>query len=323
MSGGTEETSTSDMRSRPLSKHYSGKESDRSNPQLSDTEAENRFIEWYEEICKERIAMSQTEEEYKAHIYGYQEAEKSYQRRINELEKSSSELAKAFEEAQNEAKFLRKKFEPPADENTDNGAYFEPYNIVVKEKMKLLETQKINERKIKALEEEVVLLRNKTKNLETTDDTKPEKRINRRKRTIVVIANLERLEALEKENKQLKDRAERTENYRRALEAQIGHLETKLRSIELSPIRKKLEPIKRAQSKIVINKRCVPTFLTMTRVPLKTSISVDDMDGRISNRSSQSQEQCYGQLYIQRKSASSDDTSSMSSTYKSIYKYML
>jgi len=287
---------------------------------LTDKEAESRFIEWYEEICKERITMSAVEEDYRTQIKEYQETEASYKRRVTELETNVGDLVKAFEEAQNETKILRTKYEPEDSENKD--AYAEPYNIVVKEKMKLLGLQLHHQARIKTLERELDLLRKYVKDLESTQEVKPKKTDKSRRKSLVVITNSERLQALETENSHLKYMNEKALAERKALNVQVNMLETRLKQIEItSP--KNGKPIKRIQSDITMNRKCVPTFLPKIDTPLKKDCSVNEFPTNrlTSSRSSFSLDQSYKEIYQRRRVCS--DSSTVNSAYQSIYKYML
>lgn len=299
------------------------------NPPISDKEAEARFIDWYEEICQERIKMSETEEEYKSQINDYQKAEASYERRIKELEQNATDLMKAFEEAEKEAKLLRTKYEPPNDsENTDT--YAEPYRVVVKEKMKLLEAQKQNQNRIKTLEDEIKLLRKYVKDFESEQEIVRSKQPAKpNKKGLVVITSSERLEVLEKQNLHLKSVCEQFEKERKDLITKINFLEAKLKSLgNTQTVRKFSDPGRRVKTEMTINKKCVPTFLPKISRASSLSSGQHDFDRRSSTpgtsgaRSGFSIRNGYGEIHAKRRSVSSD-TSSVNLSYQSIYKYIV
>ncbi|KAL4239519.1 hypothetical protein ACF0H5_000333 [Mactra antiquata] len=193
------------------------RESNNETQPLSDKEAESRFISWYEEICKERLTMLETEENFKNKIKELEEAETSYIKRIKELDENSIALVQAFKEAQTETKMLRRKYEP--DENNETG-YKEPYNDVLRDRDRLIKVELEYKRRMKNLEEELETLRNYVKDMNNSDNTT--QNISEHNRIVaksvpkvdrlVVITGEEYITKLEKENLQLKNKLDKLEH---------------------------------------------------------------------------------------------------------------
>lgn len=313
--GGTREENIGDKRQSELNND--------GRRQLSEKEAETQFIEWYELICQERVALTAAEEEYKAQIRLYKQSELSYQTRIDALEKNADILANSLKDTQKEAKRLKEKYEP-----TGNGmkGWGQPYKILLQEVVKLEDTKKQSQARIKILEDEIKLMREYVKNIHTkrTSEKIP------KRQSLVVITHSERLEELEKENTHLRYLIEKCGKERESLCDQIRVLEHKLKSFELAQLQKSGKSLNRTQSEKITNKKCVPTFLPKLESRSSGFFTATDAEDEGSQvlasqesvtRSGLSFGLKYGQLYKRRSTCS--ELSDSGSTHPSLRKYML
>lgn len=291
--------------------------------QLSEKEAEMRFIEWYELICQERIAVSAAEEEYKAQIRLYQQSELSYQTRIDALERNADILANSLEDTQKESKRLKEKYEPTGNGMKGRG---QPYKILLQEAVKLEDAKKQSQARIKILEDEIKLMRDYVKNIHTTRTSEKIPK----KQSLVVITHSERLAELEKENTHLRYLIEKCGKERESLCDQIRVLEHKLKSFEIAQIQKAGKRLNRTQSEKTTSKKCVPTFLPKLESRSSGFFTATDAEDEGSQtlasqesvtRSGLSFGLKYGQLYKRRSTCS--ELSDSGSNHPNIRKYML
>lgn len=332
-----------------------------SRPELSDKEAEERFILWYEDICKERMAMLNVEEDYKRKIEELETAEEGYRSRIRELENSTVALVKTFEESQLEIKGLRNKYE---GHGSNNDAYNEPYDIVSKERNILRERNIRNEEKIKKIKDEVTELKKYVDNKENKSSEKSkDKRYKERIKTLedevkmlrhyvkdinylhdvktdnvgklVVITSTERLKSVESENEKLKYVLDKLKKKNRSLVSKAEWLETKLQSTEpVSAKRSTHVKTNTADTEtIVINKKCIPSFLPRIRNS-SPDLTADKRRSEFISTFSKQQDipflrfgLGYGEIYkrmLKRQPSKDKGSKSLSSSrLESITKYMI
>lgn len=295
---------------------------------LSDKEAEERFIAWYEDICQERMAMLAAEENYKNKINELETAEEGYKSRVQELENSTNVLVKTFEEAQSEIRSLRTKYEP----RTDNNLYLEPYHTVTRERDNLLKSESENKRRIKELETEVKQLRNYVKGFSHEGPENNKLRRTKDVGQIVVVTSSERLNALERENENLKNKLERMKHKNKSMDLKAKNTNIKeQKTTETKSLFKKEKSLKTPREKQVINKKCIPTFLPRIENKNYSLVSETKCSKCVPflQRSSQTPTLMFGLGYsdIYRKvllrSRSVDSTLLSSSQFDSISKYMI
>jgi chromosome segregation ATPase len=286
---------------------------------LSDKEAEERFILWYEDICKERLEMLNLEEEYKRKIEELETSEDGYRRRIKELENGTISLLKTFEESQSEIEGLRNKYER---NGSDVDIYNEPYDIVSKERNRLKEEDIRNKEKIrkltdenkerriyenyresnqniikkevktykdriKKLEDEVKMLRHYVKDIDCfrnfkTDKVKCKDPLGK----LVVITSSERLKTLESENAKLKNLLDQLKTKNKRLISRVEVLETQVQATEPDTA-KTCACVKSKTETIVINKKSIPTFLPKIQSDSFDHVTDKKRSGFISSFSKQ------------------------------------
>lgn len=293
---------------------------------LSDKEAEERFIAWYEDICQERMAMLEAEENYKNKINELETAEEGYKSRVKELENSTNILVETFEEAQAEIKCLREKYEP----STGNNLYLEPYQTVTRERDNLLKSESENKKRIQGLETEVKHLRNYVKGLNNAG--MENKKVGKTKDVgqIFVVTSTERLNTLERENENLKNKLERMKQKNKTMDLKAKLTNTKEKTTETKSLFKD-NSFKTPKEKLVMNKKSIPAFLP--RIENNNSSLVSDP--KRSKRVPFLQRSChtpslmfglgYSDIYrkVLLRSRSDDSTSLSSGQFDSFSKYMI
>ncbi|XP_060592278.1 cilia- and flagella-associated protein 58-like [Ruditapes philippinarum] len=288
---------------------------------LSDKEAEERFILWYEDICKERLEMLNLEEEYKRKIEELEISEDGYRKRIKELENGTISLLKTFEESQSEIEGLRDKYER---NGSDVDIYNEPYDIVSKERNRLKEEDIRNKEKIrkltdenkelriyennresnrnikkevktykdriKRLEDEVKMLRHYVKDVDCFRNVKTDKvKYKDPLDKLVVITSSERLKTLESENARLKTLLDKLKNKNKWLISKLEVLETQVQARD-PEIAKTSTCVKSKTETIVINKKSIPTFLPKIESDSFVHVTEKKRSGFISSFSKESPE---------------------------------
>jgi hypothetical protein len=208
----------------------------------------------YDIVSKERDRLLDEEKNYKSSITSLKakvkslkdelknvtSSEKEYKKRIKEMEVNTAKMMKEFESAQTELHVLRSKYEP----KSNSELYADSYDIVSKERARLLDAEKNYETIITSLKEEVKLLRDELKGV--ANEVKHKKK----EAGLLVITSTERMEMLELENRMLQNQLEKLERGKSA------KFETP-KAISVSRNRNENLP----RDRIIINKQSVPTFL--------------------------------------------------------------
>lgn len=283
--------------------HYEAKPG---NP--NDNDADWRFMVWYEDICRERMALLAACEDCNQQINEYKRSEKGYRKRINELKDNIAQLVKAFGEAQSEVEVVRQKYEPKNAENI----HVDSYKVVCQERDRLINAESEYKMKIIKLESEVEML---SSNNNTQKEVVSKTSINK----LVVITSTERQQELEKENSMLRYNLERLERTHKLLGNDIQPTKANTNSVQSIPVKRDLH-VKKAHEKPRMNKKSIPTVLPLLQCPSSGSISGDVPSTSISSISRTTQARStmhrlsYGDIHIKRQlQRGQSDTGSVSS----------